>query len=56
MKKFSQIAFDPNLCREQVSEFQQLLKNNRFLPERDKILPFFRERWQLSAFMGYYHR
>jgi len=41
MKKFSQIAFEPNLCKKQVSEFQQLLKSDRFLPERDKILPFF---------------
>jgi len=56
MKKFSQIAFELATCRQQLSEFHKLLQDYQFLLERDKILPFFRERWYLSAFMGYYHR
>lgn len=54
MKFFSQFQFNPRICRDQVFELQRLLQNRRVLSERDDILPFFRERQHLSAFVAFY--
>ncbi|MFB2938535.1 Shedu anti-phage system protein SduA domain-containing protein [Aerosakkonemataceae cyanobacterium BLCC-F154] len=55
MKTFLPFEFDVRLCIEQLTEFQQLLARRRNLSEREEILPFFRNRPHLSAFVGTYH-
>ncbi|MFB2923379.1 Shedu anti-phage system protein SduA domain-containing protein [Aerosakkonema funiforme] len=55
MKNFSRVEFDVSVCRSQLSEMQQLLQSRRGLSERDDIIPFFRERQHLSAFLASYH-
>lgn len=46
------LVFDPVQCRYELSEFGHLLKSRRELSERDDILPFFRDRDHLLAFLG----
>lgn len=55
MKNFAKIDFDLIKCRNQLVEFQELLQSKRGLSERDDILPFFRERQELSALVGGLH-
>lgn len=55
MKKFIPLEFEPRVCRSQLAELQQLLQSKQSLSERDDILPFFRERHHLSAFVASYH-
>jgi len=55
MKKFSQLEFNPKICREELAEFQQLLQNRQSLSELDDISPFFRKRQHLAAFVAFYH-
>lgn len=55
MKSFLQLDFNPSICRAELAELKQLLESKRGLSERDDILPFFRERHHLSAFVGSYH-
>ena len=55
MKKLLELEFEPRICRSQLAEFRQLLQSKQSLSERDDILPFFRERRHLSAFVGSYH-
>jgi hypothetical protein len=55
MKNFLQLEFEPRICRSQLAELQQLLQSKESLSERDDILPFFRERPHLSAFVASYH-
>lgn len=55
-KQFRQLAFDPKKCRAQVSEFGKLLVSKPALSERHDILPFFKKRPHLSAFIGSYMR
>jgi len=54
-KEFKQIQFDPVQCRKEAEQFRDLLATNRDLQERKEVLPFFKERLQLSAFLGSYH-
>ncbi len=54
MKNFSQFQFNPRICLNQVADLQQLLQSRSYLSERDDILPFFRERQHLSAFLAIY--
>lgn len=56
MKEFVKINFDPAICRFQLEEFKELLEQKKPLSEKNDILPFFRERIQLSTFIGSYHR
>jgi hypothetical protein len=46
------IAFNPVQCRAELTAFKQLLDGKQDLEERADILPFFKERKQLSAFIG----
>ncbi|NER39174.1 MAG: DUF4263 domain-containing protein [Oscillatoria sp. SIO1A7] len=55
MKNLSKFEFNPRICRDQIFELQRLLQSRRFLSERDDILPFFRERQHLSAFVSSFH-
>ena len=54
-KEFMKIRFDPVRCRTEVLQLRELLETSRSLEERKNILPFFRDRLQLSAFVGSYH-
>lgn len=55
-KHFQSVAFDPRRCRIQIEEFGRLLRSRAALSERDHVLPFFRKRSHLSAFIGSYMR
>lgn len=55
MKNFLSLDFEPRSCRSQLAELQQLLQSKPSLSERDDILPFFRKRHHLSAFVASYH-
>jgi hypothetical protein len=54
-KEFRKIQFDPVQCREEVKQLQDLLATHCELQERKQVLPFFKERLQLSALLGMYH-
>lgn len=54
-KEFRPIQFDPAKCRTEVEELRSLLATNAELQERKQVLPFFKERLHLSAFLGSYH-
>ena len=46
------VAFDPVIFRKELTEFDGLLKSKANLSERDDILPFFKERKHLTAYIG----
>jgi hypothetical protein len=48
------LNFDPNECRRQVEELRDLLTAKKVLREKNDILPFFRARKHLSAYLGSY--
>lgn len=52
MKDFDDIRISPTLCRNEIGELADLLSANPRLEERDDLLPFFRKRRHLSAFIG----
>lgn len=54
MQEFLTFTFDPVACRAELNEFRDLLAASPELEERRDILPFFRERRHLSAFIGSY--
>jgi hypothetical protein len=54
MKEFVRLQWDPEQCRNELEEFRRLLADNRVLREREDLLPFFRERQHLAAFIGVY--
>lgn len=54
MKEFLTFTFDPIACRAELDEFRALLAASPELEERRDILPFFREKRHLSAFIGSY--
>lgn len=49
---FEQIAYNPAKCGKEIRALGQLLKTKSELSERRDILPFFKARRQLSAFLG----
>jgi len=55
-KQFKPITFDPKKCRAQIDEFGTLLKSKTALSEKHDIQPFFKQRPQISAFIGSYMR
>ncbi|RUS96172.1 hypothetical protein DSM106972_088430 [Dulcicalothrix desertica PCC 7102] len=55
MKNFINIDFDLSICRSQLAEFQALLQSKKSLSEKEDILPFFRDRVHLSAFLASYN-
>jgi hypothetical protein len=52
MKELADIVYDPAAVRRELTAFQRLLETKPSLSEQDDILPFFRKRRQLSAFIG----
>lgn len=56
MKTFESVNFDRKRCIEEVSALRKWLGRNAVLEERKQILPFFRKRRFLSAFLGSYGR
>jgi hypothetical protein len=54
MKDFADIVYDPAKCRRQVTAFGKLLASKKTLSERDELLPFFKKRPELAAFIGTY--
>ena len=48
------VVFSPRQCLAETREFQAFLSGRTTLKERDEILPFFKARKQLSAFLGVY--
>lgn len=56
MTDFLPVRFDPARCAAELDELAALLRAHPLLAERRQILPFFRARPQLTAFLGSYHR
>ncbi len=54
MKQFDALQFDLEQCRVEVAELQALLAAHSELKESQDILPFFRARRHLAAFLGSY--
>jgi hypothetical protein len=54
-KEFKKIEFDPAQCRQEAEQLRDFLATYRDLQERKQVLPFFKDRLQLSAFLGSYH-
>lgn len=55
MKAFDSHGFDLEKCRRELTELEELLESSDDLGEADQILPFFRERRDLSALLGLYN-
>jgi hypothetical protein len=55
MKGFGEIDFDPEVCLAQLDDLEELLSQKEILSEQEDILPLFRERRHLSAYIGTYH-
>ena len=53
-KLFQQIIYDPAAVQRDLKAFAKLLQSKVFLAEREDVLPFFRRRKQLAAFIGTY--
>lgn len=54
MKTFTKHDFNPTACQREIAEFKVLLDSKSVLSESKDILPFFRARPNLCAFMGTY--
>lgn len=54
MKDFKTIVYDAAKVRKELGEFDKLLRSRLSLSERQDLMPFFRKRERLSAFMGTY--
>ena len=52
MKTFESFRFDSTGCRKEVAELRQWLAQHPILDEKRQILPFFRQRRQLAAFVA----
>ena len=55
MKSFINVAFDSATCQTELEELRDFVAGVESLSEQRDILPFFRSRKQLSAFIGTYH-
>lgn len=54
MRGLDSFDIDIKQCWVELEEFENLLRDNKELNERKDILPFFKERLHLSAFIGAY--
>ncbi len=54
MKSFIKLNFDPKICIKELDELKVFLDSSLKLDEQKNILPFFRKRKHLSAFIGSY--
>ena len=52
MGDFTSVSIDLSMVSEEIHEFQELLDANTSLQEQDDLLPFFRARPQLTAWLG----
>ena len=52
MSDFTSVSIDLSTVSEEIHEFQELLEANTSLQEQDDLLPFFRARPQLTAWLG----
>jgi hypothetical protein len=52
---FTSARFDPARCATELDDLSRLLATRSRLEERGDLLPFFRERPHLTAFLGSYH-
>ena len=52
MGDFTSVSIDLSTVSEEIHEFQELLEANTTLQEQDDLLPFFRARPQLTAWLG----
>jgi hypothetical protein len=50
--ELTRVKFDPAQCRLELDAFRDLLASKAELSERDDVLPFFKARPQLAAFLG----
>jgi len=55
MKELLNLDFDVNKCKKELKEFGALLHKHKTLSERKTILPFFKRRKHLGAFIGFHH-
>jgi hypothetical protein len=55
-QQFINIQLDPKQCRVEIDEFGTMLKSKSELSEKHDIQPFFKDRPQISAFIGSYMR
>jgi hypothetical protein len=54
MKNFEPLSFDPTRCHKEIDELRHWLSERQHLRENEHILPFFRRRRHLSAFIASY--
>jgi hypothetical protein len=54
VKDFKVIVYDPAKVRKELADLDKLLKSRPSLSERKDLIPFFKRREQLSAFIGTY--
>lgn len=54
MSALEEVHFSPKECHKETLELQQLLSRKQSLKEKDDLLPFFKSRKHLSAFIGSY--
>lgn len=52
MKSFDDLEFSLATCKKELAEFSNFLSENPELQERRQIIPFFKRKRHLSAFMG----
>jgi hypothetical protein len=51
-QQFTPVQLDPKQCRIEIDEFGDLLRTKAELSERYDVQPFFKNRMQVSAFIG----
>lgn len=56
LNSIESIVFNPARCRAELDEFDNFLRRHPSLAEERQVLPFFRERPQLSILLGSYGR
>jgi len=54
MNKLQPLDFSFEQCKTEILDLQRLLARKKTLKERDQILPFFKKRLHLSAYVGSY--
>src|SRR5262249_37769518 len=52
MKAFKSFRFEAKRCRKEVAELRKWLAQHPILDEKRQLLPFFRQRRQLAAFVA----
>lgn len=55
-QQFTDVRFDPKVCRSEINDLGVLLRDKAELSEKYDIQPFFKSRPHVSAFIGSYAR